>query len=187
SQHSRYFLLKLSIITLSGFALFLNSHFASCCAKMCAAFGSHLIPPEGAEMTEVKHTPTPWKISDHSLEIFGSDGFEICDPEQGPHVSEQWTKEIKTEYRHWSGGEGTDHKERSFEEMEANAEFIVRACNSHYDLVAALEKAGTSGKGDIENEWYCPVCGSHSFYDYDMEHKSECFIGQALAKAKAQS
>ncbi|WP_166444673.1 hypothetical protein, partial [Dyadobacter bucti] len=41
-QHSRYFLLKLSIITLSGFALFLNSHFASCCAKMCAAFGSHL-------------------------------------------------------------------------------------------------------------------------------------------------
>lgn len=67
-----------------------------------------------------------------------------------------------------------------------NAEFIVRAVNSHDDLVAALERAGISGKGEIENEWYCPVCESHSFYDYDMEHTEDCFIGQALSKAKEQ-
>jgi len=32
----------------------------------------------------------------------------------------------------------------SAKQAEANAEFIVRACNSHYDLVAALKEAGRS-------------------------------------------
>ena len=65
----------------------------------------------------MKHTPLPWELSDHD-----ANGQRIV---RGEHI------EICTCWHHCVG---------SIEkEMEANAAFIVQACNSHDDIVAALE------------------------------------------------
>lgn len=64
-----------------------------------------------------KHTPTPWLL----------DGFDICH-HTGPatiHVIAKTSTPV----------EGDE---------QANAEFIVRACNAHYDLVEALQTVGLS-------------------------------------------
>lgn len=58
--------------------------------------------------------------------------------------------------------------------LEADAEFIVRAVNSHDDLLAALEGAqwGT--------EELCPSCGAFS----QDGHGNDCGLASAIAKAK---
>jgi hypothetical protein len=68
---------------------------------------------------QTAHTPTPWQYDEDALHVFvnGSgvegDGAVICEV--------------------WPGFGSGESKER-----EANAAFIVRACNAHDDLVAAL-------------------------------------------------
>ena len=59
------------------------------------------------------HTPTPWKLDDIGY------GARI-----NPDIA--WV------------GYGSAHDNKTH---RANAEFIVRACNSHYDLLEALQKA----------------------------------------------
>jgi len=65
------------------------------------------------------------------------------------------------------------------------AEFIVRACNSHADLLAALKESQwaphcrTTGGED----WYwheCPCCGA----DQDDGHDEDCKLAAAIAKAE---
>ena len=71
-------------------------------------------------MSEAKHTPTPWK----------SDCFLIVAPGKTDSMSSVY------------GGRSVAHTGQGFgegKESEANAKFIVRACNSHYELVEALE------------------------------------------------
>lgn len=70
-------------------------------------------------MTEVKHTPRPWKLGKNDgnivQHIYDADGTWIAytrSPDAMPC-------EVTT----------------------ANADFIVRACNSHYELVEALALA----------------------------------------------
>lgn len=64
-------------------------------------------------------TPGPWKVfSFDEFRVEGPDGISILSP-----------------YR------------RSAEEFKANAEFIVRACNAHDDLVAALKLAAPHHQG----------------------------------------
>ncbi|WP_205748363.1 hypothetical protein, partial [Dyadobacter bucti] len=41
-EHSDHFFLELSVVAPTTFYRFLVFHFASCCAKMCAAFRNHL-------------------------------------------------------------------------------------------------------------------------------------------------
>ena len=94
-------------------------------------------------MPQLNHTPTPWKVGKHSITVFGADGYEVTDPEQGPHVSEEWQNHIienPSDYRHWSDNK-KDWRDPAFAEMEANAEFIVRACNAHDDLIRSAQIA----------------------------------------------
>ena len=65
-----------------------------------------------------KHTELPWKSPDYknTLKLVNKDGVMICDALIA------------------NGGGG--HK--SFHEAEANATFIIKACNNHYQLLDAL-------------------------------------------------
>jgi len=63
---------------------------------------------------EAKHTPTPWHVGGRDGRIFyAADGYAVSDA---------------TVFHGRHEGEHT-----------ANAEFIVRACNAHDDLVKALQ------------------------------------------------
>ena len=68
-------------------------------------------------MTESKHTPIPWKVNTFAgrpnSEVFSNDTL-ICDCR-------------------------ATNVEMTSEEIEANAEFIVRAVNSHQALLDALK------------------------------------------------
>lgn len=55
-----------------------------------------------------------------------------------------------------------------------NAEFIVRACNSHNGLLAALEEA------EWGTEELCPSCGAFS----QDGHSGSCSIAAVIEKAK---
>lgn len=63
-------------------------------------------------MNTNKHTPTPWYLSPISCDVWANPGFTICEVYPSGHETE---------------------------EKKANAEFIVRACNCHDELVIALD------------------------------------------------
>ena len=73
-------------------------------------------------MSEVKHTPTPWRVHDEHQGIgevwYGYD-YMVCQTQQ-VHLK-------------------TRNHSKSNEIRQANAEFIVRACNAHESLCEALE------------------------------------------------
>lgn len=71
-------------------------------------------------MSQSKHTPTPWSIAPGSRPI---KGFQPQDYQIG-------------NVNHSSCVAWVFHSENSTED----AKFIVRACNAHDDLVAALQK-----------------------------------------------
>lgn len=69
-----------------------------------------------------EHTPTPWKTGhrgDNTLAIYGR------------------SNKTPISVFHDEGGEFPEYFDKK--RKDANAEFIVRACNVHDDLVAALE------------------------------------------------
>ena len=81
-----------------------------------------------------KHTPGPWKTK-HGLSIRAPDD-----------------KELAEMIRDW---------DIAFE-AQANAEFIVRACNSHYELLEALKE----GKSEFDRMFHdieMSVDERHSF------------------------
>ena len=72
-----------------------------------------------------KHTPLPWKLHHNSstiLKPFDAHGIRADNDAQSPIAVL------------WEGG-GTKGKPR----QRANAAFIVRACNSHYELLESLQ------------------------------------------------
>lgn len=66
-------------------------------------------------MADAKHTPTPWHAG------HDEDGHLVFNSDLSAVVA------------------GTDTDEGNYETEHANAEFIVRAVNSHADLLAACE------------------------------------------------
>lgn len=80
-----------------------------------------------------KHTPGPWSVhfdnynEDYSIEAPVGNATDT--------ILELWYLDEETHHRFH-----TFHNETP-EQAKANAEFIVRACNSHDELVEALEKA----------------------------------------------
>ena len=78
-------------------------------------------------MDNTKHTATPWKLSKNgdveTIRIFCKNGYEVCRASDLPSVFGN--------NRYGDGGT---------KEQEANAEFIVRACNSHDALVEACQE-----------------------------------------------
>ncbi len=79
-------------------------------------------------MAEFKHTPTPWGLEEYGWS------------HNGPVFWGAITAPFETEHRDQlnivSGGSFGLYG-RTVEEANANAEFIVRACNAHYRLLAA--------------------------------------------------
>lgn len=84
---------------------------------------------------EAKHAPTPW------VNI----GGYITEPVDGETIGE---------VIYWSGREN---------EQKANADFIVRVCNAHYQLVAALDQA----LGVMEDN--CRGTGGNDYSDGAIE------------------
>jgi len=104
----------------------------------------------------MNHTPTPWTIKRHDLgdeeyclvpqEIIGADKFKVVSSEGGLAPDSEWTKEL----------------------LEANADFIVTACNAHDRFVELLQESSS--------KIHAEFCG--------LNHDSLCQeIDEALAKA----
>lgn len=81
-------------------------------------------------MNQTKHTPLPWRQDEeHPGKIHGADGYEVLDA-FGLHLHADYD----SSQGHWAAIPDS-HRERTEEEEEANAKLIVRAVNSHADLV----------------------------------------------------
>jgi hypothetical protein len=81
-------------------------------------------------MTQQKHTPTPWTLE------WECEDTGILKDANGEHIT------------HINGSRYFD--DRQDEIAHENAAFIVRACNSHYELLASL-KACLEVFGDDAN------------------------------------
>lgn len=80
---------------------------------------------------QAAHTPTPWTIQGAEIRATGREfPTIICDPFSGQ----------------WENTDGTRRRLLPIDEREANAAFIVRACNNHDPLVAALENLLTASE-----------------------------------------
>ncbi len=137
-------------------------------------------------MTEVKHTPLPWTVSDYYEEeagpaIIGADGYPIADVEDTA-IMEDWVNALGLPDDHWAEYPGQAYIERPMEEFQANAEFIVRAVNNHEALLQTLRDAEDALKGMV----YDFEHNTGENVDADINHTMET-IEQALAKAKGES
>ena len=88
-------------------------------------------------MADTQHTPLPWTIDHERIGPPGEPVALLCD------VNPSVRSEIQRAHGYDTGGvidwprmagDTVDDTEN-----EANADFILRACNSHYDLLDALE------------------------------------------------
>lgn len=77
-------------------------------------------------MSEARHTPGPWVVGDESWEGDGAGGI-VVEAQDGLMVALVYCPTDRGE------------PENATPTDRANAEFIVRAVNSHADLLAALE------------------------------------------------
>lgn len=78
-----------------------------------------------------RHTPGPWTSgSARTGRVFGADGYEVCDPTQGPHLHVDYDSDAG----HWATTPGA-YVDRTDEEIEANTHLIAAAP----DLLEALK------------------------------------------------
>lgn len=74
-------------------------------------------------MSNAAHTPTPWEVDESGIQVDAANGsatsIAFC---AGTRPGKNWS--------------GTDYATKRHQ--QANAAFIVRACNAHEQLVAAL-------------------------------------------------
>mgnify|MGYP001563745804 CR=1 FL=1 len=95
---------------------------------------------------KLKHTPTPWRVAD--LEI--------------------WREPVDDYPYGWIVASLLEHIHRGpRDNAAANADFIVRACNAHDDLVELLERLVAS---DDENNFQ----PAHNCESVDSDHTYEC-------------
>ena len=106
-----------------------------------------------------KRTPGPWKV------FYTPDGKQLLG------VGRADTAEGITDYRGGLWGDA--------DEAKANARFIVQACNSHDDLVAALEHAVVAIEMVIRNRPQIEQAPTNIALDVIAEEARA-----ALAKAK---
>lgn len=125
-------------------------------------------------MTET-HTPTPWKGK-----------------HQGKFLSTEWTAEKEGRAR---GGCTTAVPIKAGKQtialvvsegwddtgLEANAEFIVQACNAHDDLVAALE--GAIGALEFSRDFHSDLGNEDQAFAQDKLDAATA----ALAKARGEA
>lgn len=118
------------------------------------------------------HTPTPWKL-EYDPTARGNCATVIM--QEGAQIYEKFIAEAR-----WGKDGGTDHdgdgvRDCTAKEAQANAKFIVRACNAFDDMLSALESL-TDPEGHI---WH----GNGS-----CECTGECkAVRAAISKAKGES
>lgn len=85
-------------------------------------------------MSEIKHTPLPWQVWQTLINCneYGGHWIEPADKDQdicisGSGGARSYTRRVIDTQIH--------------DDNKANAEFIVRACNSHYDLLECLKNS----------------------------------------------
>lgn len=86
--------------------------------------------------TQPKHTPTPWKAIEHENKNAFEGNIVITPNDMNDAVCTVWTCDTE-------------------EETQANAAFIVRACNSHAALVEALEDLFNCCMAEIDEDGEC--------------------------------
>jgi hypothetical protein len=85
-------------------------------------------------MSDTKHTPTPW-IAEGSYWIMPAAHRDM------PIGASTNAQEHVSKFAHVIAKVEQDTKRFTNEQVEANADFIVRAVNSHEQLVAVLREA----------------------------------------------
>jgi hypothetical protein len=128
---------------------------------------------------QTQHTPVPWRVTlcgpnDQSIEI-QHEYTEADDPDDiAPRIAE-----IEPE---WTLG--------GFEQAKANGAFMVRACNSFEDLLAACEllvaietSKSTKRLGRSDKCTYCGATGDH----YTNSKCPVLLARAALAKARGEA
>lgn len=85
-------------------------------------------------MSEMKHTPLPWEVCN------GIDIYPVGDIAARHYVADCDPDGACLADMALDVGEHP-HTDSTYEMKKANAEFIVRACNSHYDLLDAVQRA----------------------------------------------
>ena len=108
---------------------------------------------------QAKYTPIPW----------------IYDREISEIVSDKRGKVYRTICQMGLRGLGV----QTAQVDHANAEFIVRACNSHEKLVAALKQVEFIRDDAKTKVFYCPAC----YNTADEGHTFQCVIGDSLAES----
>jgi hypothetical protein len=105
-------------------------------------------------VSESKHTPGPWENDEGSIVSEGGTAIaNVYGPEDFPCL-----------------GNADDARLAEIEqECSANAEFIVRACNAHDDLVAALTDA-------VETGTHAPSCDAMSMHAEAQTRGCNCGI-----------
>lgn len=139
-------------------------------AATCVATTTNTIGA-GEKTAGAKHTPGPWTSgSARTGRVFGADGYEVCDPTQGPHLHVDYD----SDRGHWATTPGA-YIDRTDEELEANANLIAAAP----DLLAALRAiAESSGRYDDPEHDADPI--EHALVMRDIA------LG-AIAKAEGRS
>lgn len=105
-------------------------------------------------MSEMSHTPTPWKLGPTGDTVDDANGLELL--------------------RMY---EADGREEPTALPYRANAAFIVRACNSHEELLSALKRAREALKANEE------ITGTWELYQASPEMKA---IHAAIAKAEGR-
>jgi len=115
-------------------------------------------------MENNRHTPIPWYIEGESGNPH--EAYIIVGDKQGSTIA--WTS---------NSFDDSSNEEYISEEDTANAQFIIRACNSHDELLEALENL--IGSGRLPE---CEVDESAEQRFYEVWQQAE----QAIAKAKGE-
>ena len=134
-------------------------------------------------MENNRHTPIPWYIEGESGNPH--EAYIIVGDKQGSTIA--WTS---------NSFDDSSNEEYISEEDTANAQFIIRACNSHDELLEALEEL----LGMAEDDHHGCDIDSDSSFDCDVPDSREGIVAvrkifghevirrakQALAKAKGE-
>lgn len=119
-----------------------------------------------------EHTPTPWRWATK---------------DDGPLMDGKLLGLDNQPIATWTAFHGSKHN--------TNAEFIVRACNSFDDLLAALKGLVgliTPNVNEADGDRFCMWCDNMSDPDTREPsiHRESCFVGEAeaaIAKAEGKA